>query len=70
MVTGLTGILVDVLGYANSGYPLELTDSIQEITKARNIELGLGLQFLFLLSDFIIHRMAAYLKIDAKIVLP
>lgn len=26
------------------GYPLEMTDRIQEITEARNIELGLGLQ--------------------------
>ncbi|XP_028766778.1 ribonuclease III domain-containing protein RNC1, chloroplastic isoform X1 [Neltuma alba] len=30
------------------GYPLELTDSIQELTEARNIELGLGLQLCFL----------------------
>lgn len=26
------------------GYPLEMTDRIPEITEARNIELGLGLQ--------------------------
>jgi len=26
------------------GYPLEVTDRIPEITEARNIELGLGLQ--------------------------
>lgn len=31
------------------GYPLELTDSIQEITEARNIELGLGLQVTLIL---------------------
>lgn len=31
------------------GYPLELADSIQEITEARNIELGLGLQVAILL---------------------
>jgi hypothetical protein len=26
------------------GYPLEMTDRIPEITEARNVELGLGLQ--------------------------
>lgn len=26
------------------GYPLETTDRIPEITEARNVELGLGLQ--------------------------
>lgn len=26
------------------GYPIEMTDRIPEITKARNVELGLGLQ--------------------------
>ncbi|KAK7263233.1 hypothetical protein RJT34_30820 [Clitoria ternatea] len=30
------------------GYPLEMTDRIPEITEARNIELGLGLQLCFL----------------------
>ncbi|CAL5197775.1 unnamed protein product [Lathyrus oleraceus] len=30
------------------GYPLEMTDRIPEITKARNVELGLGLQLCFL----------------------
>ncbi|RYQ80854.1 hypothetical protein Ahy_Scaffold1g106977 isoform B [Arachis hypogaea] len=30
------------------GYPLEMTDSIPEITEARNIELGLGLQLCFM----------------------
>jgi len=32
------------------GYPLEVTDRIPEITEARNIELGLGLQVGLLLS--------------------
>jgi len=31
------------------GYPLEMTDKIPEITEARNIELGLGLQVALLL---------------------
>jgi len=31
------------------GYPLEMTDRIPEITEARNIELGLGLQVALLL---------------------
>ncbi|XP_058765440.1 ribonuclease III domain-containing protein RNC1, chloroplastic-like isoform X2 [Vicia villosa] len=30
------------------GYPIEMTDRIPEITKARNLELGLGLQLCFL----------------------
>ncbi|CAN6916317.1 unnamed protein product [Brassica oleracea] len=30
------------------GYPLPMNDRIQEITEARNIELGLGLQLCFL----------------------
>ncbi|WJX60662.1 RNA-binding protein that suppresses calcineurin deletion Rnc1, variant 2 [Trifolium repens] len=30
------------------GYPLEMTDRIPEITEARNVELGLGLQLCFL----------------------
>ncbi|KAJ4980212.1 hypothetical protein NE237_010992 [Protea cynaroides] len=30
------------------GYPLQMTDRIREITEARNIELGLGLQLCFL----------------------
>ncbi|KAG2239376.1 hypothetical protein Bca52824_091807 [Brassica carinata] len=29
------------------GYPLPMNDRIQEITEARNIELGLGLQLCF-----------------------
>lgn len=31
------------------GYPLEMTDRIPEITEARNVELGLGLQVALLL---------------------
>jgi hypothetical protein len=31
------------------GYPLAMMDRIPDITKARNIELGLGLQVVFLL---------------------
>lgn len=34
------------------GYPLNVPDRIPEITEARNIELGLGLQVSFLCTSF------------------
>lgn len=39
------------------GYPLETTDRIPEITEARNIELGLGLQVALLLTLILVFPL-------------
>lgn len=39
------------------GYPLRMTDRIPEITEARNIELGLGLQVV-LASSFLLSFLS------------
>jgi hypothetical protein len=43
------------------GYPIKMTDKIPEITEARNVELGLGLQVATL--PLILHYILPYLRI-------
>ena len=46
------------------GYPLEMRDRIPDITEARNIELGLGLQVLLFAVYILIHTFASPLFIE------